>query len=595
MNKKIYIIPVLMVAASLTFSSCSDFFDQESDHVVFADQEHLNNATDTIYSVTGIMDKVQKLADRTILFGELRGDLVDLNSNASADLIQIANFAVNDSNKYNNPRDYYAVINNCNYFLERVKTDLEDNRHKQIFKSEYAAVKAYRAWAYMQLVMLYGKVPYITKPILTREESEKDYPKMKMEQLFPELIADLTPYADVMIPLYGSIRNTDSRMLYFPVHLLIADMQLWIGNYREAALSYYKYIHSHSALAGGSSDDLYPMGTNRISWLPDDTKYTSFSTSYQSIFSSEAFGTSSELITMIAGDSIPSEGNYSDLRDIFNCRSTNDYKEAQVIPSQGLKDLSGAQIYCNYNSNHDVIYAPQNLDHNRGGDLRLISYWTEGHGVLSSQSSSKQLTVQTISKYNTRNIHLYRRTMVYMRMAEALNRAGFPLVAYNILKTGINNDVLDSLGTKYYPKDKEFLAQFDFPSTQYILRASGADNYNIIGLHSRGCGFTEYNEQYAYPVADSLLVPDNATEKEIVGVEDLLVDEEALEFAFEGHRYYDLMRVAKHRNDPSYLGKMISKRKGINDDGSPKEPLKIDLSSQDKWYISWKNTLGWNY
>ena len=33
-------------------ASCSDFFDQQSEHVIFTDVNHLDNATDTIYSVT---------------------------------------------------------------------------------------------------------------------------------------------------------------------------------------------------------------------------------------------------------------------------------------------------------------------------------------------------------------------------------------------------------------------------------------------------------------------------------------------------------------------------------------------------------------
>ena len=42
------------------FTSCEDFFEQESDHVIFADKDHLGNAVDTIYSVMGIMDKIYK-------------------------------------------------------------------------------------------------------------------------------------------------------------------------------------------------------------------------------------------------------------------------------------------------------------------------------------------------------------------------------------------------------------------------------------------------------------------------------------------------------------------------------------------------------
>ena len=93
------IAAALMALPMLT--SCEDFFAQESDDVLYADTEHLTVAEDTIYSVTGILKKLQALADRTVLLGELRGDLVELTGEANKDLVQIYEFNVNDSNKYN--------------------------------------------------------------------------------------------------------------------------------------------------------------------------------------------------------------------------------------------------------------------------------------------------------------------------------------------------------------------------------------------------------------------------------------------------------------------------------------------------------------
>ena len=75
---------------SIAFVSCSDFFEQESDQIIYADKEHLNSATDSIYSVTGILNKLQVLADRTVLLGEVRGDLTSITSVASSDLRDVA-------------------------------------------------------------------------------------------------------------------------------------------------------------------------------------------------------------------------------------------------------------------------------------------------------------------------------------------------------------------------------------------------------------------------------------------------------------------------------------------------------------------------
>ncbi|MDD3387995.1 MAG: RagB/SusD family nutrient uptake outer membrane protein, partial [Prevotella sp.] len=79
-----YILSGVIAAVLMTLSSCSDFFQQESDHVTFTDNMHLNDPADTIYTLTGIMAKMQALGDRTILLGEARGDLVDITNVASS-------------------------------------------------------------------------------------------------------------------------------------------------------------------------------------------------------------------------------------------------------------------------------------------------------------------------------------------------------------------------------------------------------------------------------------------------------------------------------------------------------------------------------
>ena len=70
-------ICVLLGAMALGSTSCSDMMDINSDRVAFEEDNRLNNANDSIYSVMGILAQVQKVADRCILIGELRGDLDD--------------------------------------------------------------------------------------------------------------------------------------------------------------------------------------------------------------------------------------------------------------------------------------------------------------------------------------------------------------------------------------------------------------------------------------------------------------------------------------------------------------------------------------
>ena len=201
------------------FTSCSDFFNQESSDVLLADKAHLNNSVDTVYSVLGIMNKLQTIADRTVLLGELRGDLVDVTSTASSDLRDIANFNVGDSNVYNAPRDYYAIINNCNYFIKHADINLKSNRGENIFMKEWAAVKAFRAWTYFQLALIYGKVPLVTEPIMSLEDANADFPMYDIEGICRYFLDDLSTIPaeyETVYPSYRNIRNTDSRFFFSP-------------------------------------------------------------------------------------------------------------------------------------------------------------------------------------------------------------------------------------------------------------------------------------------------------------------------------------------------------------------------------------------
>ena len=555
--------------------SCSDFLYDDSDIVTYADKNHLTSDADTLWSVAGIMNKLQVVADRTILLGELRGDLVSVTPYADADIRDVASFNIGTDNRYNDIADYYAIVNNCNYFLANADTALRNSRNETIFMKEYAAVKAYRAWTYLQLATIYGRVPLITEPILTKEQGEKDYKECDIQEICRYFAADIAPYADMDMPGYGAIRNTDSRLFYFPIYILLGDLHLWAGNYREAAENYYKYITTRNG-----KNSSYPLSTASVRFSPNDSHWMQTVDGWSYIaFQTENSNGNAELITMIPGDSIPSEGNYSQLRNLFNTTEQNEYRES-IVPSQSLYLLSAAQKYCHYSSGGEYVIAPAGLPENRSGDLRLQAVFTQVDNANIMLNGKRVTNYVTNAKYTTRNVHIYRRAMVYLRMAEALNRAGFPRFAFQILKRGVNNSVMESEVIPYYPADEAWLRTFNFPDNMYFLETTaGQTTENTMGLHSRGCGYSAANTIYEMPTDDALS-GDALLQYQIEKVEDLIIDEEALEFAFEGHRFYDLMRVSMHRSDPAYLASRVARRNGTVD-----AALLQKLSSMDNWYL----------
>ena len=63
-----------LLGAGVATTSCEDMFTPENS-LVATDL----TPQDTVYQMLGIMQKMQKVVDKSILFGEVRADLVDIN------------------------------------------------------------------------------------------------------------------------------------------------------------------------------------------------------------------------------------------------------------------------------------------------------------------------------------------------------------------------------------------------------------------------------------------------------------------------------------------------------------------------------------
>jgi hypothetical protein len=65
-------------------------------------------------------------------------------------------------------------------------------------------------------------------------------------------------------------------------------------------------------------------------------------------------------------------------------------------------------------------------------------------------------------------------------------------------------------------------------------------------------------------------------------VEDLILNERAMELAFEGHRWFDLVRVARHKNDPAFLADKVASK---FTDPVKREEVRNRLLDQNNWYL----------
>ena len=554
---------LLLAALVILLPSCSDMLETESEYVEFEKDNTLNHPTDSVYSVLGIIGKMQIIADRTVLFGEVRGDLVTPTEAASADLKRLANFEFAEDNKYNAISDYYAVINNCNYYLAHVDTALQ-RRGRNLFRAEYAAVKSFRAWTYLQLAMAYGQVPLVTDPVMTEKEAREamNLNRSGITEICQYFINDLTPYAEVELPRFGDINNFDSQQFIIPMKALLGDLCLWAGMYQEAAKWYHDYL----------TDKRNPIQinySNRIVW-PSATEFVSPVNGYSTTSNTQ------EVLSFIPMEERVFDGVVSDLSNIYNSTQENN-NYFQITPSQAMYDISAAQTYCLENktaTTTDTIYVPKTGLYKEimAGDLRFYS----NYNIVSVSGQDKFSEYgpdnQTFRKITARYIPTYRRTLVYLRYAEALNRAGYPQSAFTILKHGIcQENILNNVDSLERTAADELIA---FDANVFTKETS-------IGIHSFGSGDSQDNAYYTLPMPPTQLATRQDTiNYQIPLVEDYIINEMALEGSFEGYRFNDLMRVALRRNDPAYLADPISLRRGTKN-----EALRALLMETKNWYL----------
>jgi len=573
-------------------ASCTDFFDSESTTYSTEDTNTLSAASDTVYSVIGILSKVQTIADRLVLMGDLRADLVQENDYTTSDLRELVANDVSATNAYADYRDFYAVINNCNYYLAKADTTVRVSGQKVILK-EYAVVKAVRAWTYMQLALIYGEVPFYTDPILKFTDADQQFPKYNLQQVCTYFIDDLLPYTEVAQPVYGNISGIDSRKFFFPVKLVLADMYLWLQNYKQAAFYYADYLSDKKLTTG--------MIASRVSAINTSDEVTAYSAPWVNSFKGPNV---EEIITLIPMAMTKLDGVKSGLSNVFSSTEENDY-HYQITPSAYYEELNAAQDYA-YST------GARTLKHLSCGDMRY--YATYPLQFVSADAKVPDIwddsdeDLQTNDKYTSGHVFVYRVGTVWLRLAEALNAMGDYENAFAILKRG-----------------GEVTTRGDSLLFEFTQTTEGTERYR--GIHARGCGEVFRNTVYDLPGWETLsfaqvdetwqrvdtVVTHTVTHSGMLNrfgydtveqwnpthdtltvslwsrdvmadyVENLIVDEGALECAFEGVRFYDLMRVALRRGDPTYLATKVARRGGTLQ--AADEALFSRLSNTSNWYV----------
>lgn len=649
-NKSIISLLVFLMSFGLATTSCEDMLTPDMDR-------NVENFTgrDTVNFYLGILSNVQEMIENNVILGEVRGDLCEPTDYVSDTISAVANFIPTEDaeNGLLNRAAYYKVINQCNYYLARVDTMAQKN-NIYYMRKEYAQVQAIRAWTYMQLVQNYGTVPFITRPVEnagTGWESNSPEGTVNADNLLDKLLENnlmrAYEYERLLgLPNYGTFKtgavDIPHKLTLFPTALVLGDLYLLRGastsDYERAAAFYYDYLEDAGTIPNGNAglrvfyngeDKTYTPYENG-DWVMPTLNYNGDLITLVPSAANASIGKTLTRVAQIYGFDPHSSTSSTDQGDAGIALSGQisvqvNYKNRQIAPTPSYINLCKNQIYALQESETKIEY-PANL-----GDCRIdgtIKYMREDgqrRAFIQKFCPRAMSSESYLSGFTFRyNMPVYRKRQIYLRFAEAINRAGFPRHAFAILRNGLQAKKMPAIrydsvqyddvnktfkkvpylrivadGTGYIGID-EMRRALDHPD---FLDFTDDAKWNSQGIHAFGTG--EHNDLdtlYTYDLivgermaqealragapaeaaqrlryslleesntpttgegegqptepdrsdytelpADDPQVPTDLAQQ-INAVETLIADEMALETAYEGWRYYDLMRIARHKN-----------------------------------------------
>jgi len=469
-----------------------------------------------------------------------------------------------------------------------------------------------RAWAYFNAVRIYGKVPFIHESLTTIEEIEayvestgtyidsvhivfgKDGYRndtvynepftLEKNYFNLDLVIDhFTNQLENEIKAVGVNHYIDNNDLTWEVtiwnewamYALLGQMYLTQGDLVKAASNFRKIMHNTSDNFRYHVDNSFG-GTQWVNIFPDINNKEHIFTIWfnKTYFQQNAF---QEYFESWAPHKYMLKPTYQSIlkwESVFRNQqplidNTNPAKSRMLfpgIPSDFYRGIGASYLYVRKNGTSITSQEYENMIMlRRDGDDRSSRVIMENMDtIVYKYSVGKNRFSQDANYivYRAAGIHLYlAEIFVYWRYDQK------GIIKENVdAALGIVND-----------------------GSYYTLSASRPERgiRGRIGLSGTNDKITVGNINYIHdPFTNEIIGYTDLTGNFLAKqeyLEEQILDEKARELAFEGERFYDLVRVAKRRNDPSFLAETVASKFPAD----KRDQMYNLLLDESNWYINY--------
>ena len=237
MKKLITNIPVIITALLMiaAVTSCEDYLTVAPENDLI--KEKFWTKREDVYGALGATyDALREASLQSLIFGEVRADLVNFTGAVFADYAKIGASNISPTNDKVNWKAYYAAINLANTLMYY---DDEVFKKDQTFTKEMMdAVEAealfIRALSYFYLVRLWKDVPLVLEASIS-DTTDLYKPKSPENVVIQQIIADLLKAKEMAYTTeYKGTAYFYGRANKYSITALLADVYLWNEQYQKS-------------------------------------------------------------------------------------------------------------------------------------------------------------------------------------------------------------------------------------------------------------------------------------------------------------------------------------------------------------------------